>query len=50
MRLKLDENLPDDARAAAVALGHGVDTVIDEELGGATDPMSSQPPCGTSGS
>lgn len=38
MRLKLDENLPDDARQAAVALGHDVDTVVDEGLGGATDP------------
>ena len=38
MRLKLDENLPDEARAAAVALGHDVDTVVDERLGGATDP------------
>ena len=38
MRLKLDENLPDDARQAAVALGHDVDTVVDEELGGASDP------------
>lgn len=38
MRLKLDEHLPDDARQAAVALGHDVDTVVDEELGGASDP------------
>lgn len=38
MRLKLDENLPEDARQAAVALGHDVDTVVDEELGGASDP------------
>ena len=38
MRLKLDENLPDDARKAAVALGHDVDTVVDEELDGARDP------------
>lgn len=38
MRLKLDENLPYDARDAAVALGHDVDTVVDEALGGAGDP------------
>lgn len=38
MRLKLDENLPDEARVAAVALGHDVDTVVDEHLGGASDP------------
>ena len=38
MRLKLDENLPDEAREAAVALGHDVDTVVEEELGGASDP------------
>jgi predicted nuclease of predicted toxin-antitoxin system len=38
VRLKLDENLPDEAREAAAALGHDVDTVADEDLGGATDP------------
>lgn len=38
MRLKLDENLPDDAREAAAGLGHDVDTVVDEALGGASDP------------
>ena len=38
MRLKLDEKLPHEARAAAVALGHDVDTVVDQELGGASDP------------
>lgn len=38
MRLKLDENLPESARLAAVALGHDVDTVLDEALGGAPDP------------
>lgn len=38
MRLKLDENLPEAARLAAVALGHDVDTVLDEAIGGATDP------------
>lgn len=38
MRPKLDENLPDEARVAAAALGHAVDTVVDEDLGGASDP------------
>ena len=38
MRLKLDENLPEDARRAAAALGHDVDTVLDEKLGGFPDP------------
>jgi predicted nuclease of predicted toxin-antitoxin system len=38
VRLKLDENLSDEARVAAVALGHDVDTVVDEDLGGASDP------------
>jgi len=34
VRLKFDENLPADARQAASALGHDVDTVLDEALGG----------------
>lgn len=38
MRLKLDENLPDDARAVAESLGHDVDPVADEGLTGADDP------------
>ena len=38
MRLKLDENLPEDARLAALALGHDVDTILDEALGGSSDP------------
>ena len=38
MRLKLDENLPASARLAAATLGHDVDTVLDEALGGAADP------------
>jgi predicted nuclease of predicted toxin-antitoxin system len=38
VRLKLDENLPAEARLAAASLGHDVDTVIDEGLGGAGDP------------
>jgi hypothetical protein len=37
VRLKLDENLPEDARVAAAALGHEVETVIDEALGGVGD-------------
>jgi predicted nuclease of predicted toxin-antitoxin system len=37
VRLKLDENLPDEARVAAVALAHDIDTVVDENLGGASD-------------
>jgi predicted nuclease of predicted toxin-antitoxin system len=38
LRLKLDENLPRLARTAAASLGHDVDTVVDEGLGGAGDP------------
>jgi len=38
VRLKLDENLPEDARLAALALGDDVDTVLDEALGGSSDP------------
>jgi hypothetical protein len=37
VRLKLDENLPEAARIAAVGLGHDVETVLDESLGGAGD-------------
>jgi predicted nuclease of predicted toxin-antitoxin system len=37
VRLKLDENLPEEARLAAASLGHDVDTVIDEGLRGAGD-------------
>ena len=40
MRLKLDENLPEEARLAAASLGHEVDTVIDEGLEGAGDSES----------
>ena len=39
MKLKLDENLPTDARRVAEALGHDVDTVADERLAGADDPV-----------
>lgn len=38
MKLKLDESLPLDARAAAEAAGHEVASVVDEGLGGASDP------------
>ncbi len=37
MKLKFDENLPDEARLAAASLGHDVDTVIDEVIRGAGD-------------
>lgn len=37
MRLKLDENLPADAVAAAFSAGFEVDTVNDEGLAGASD-------------
>ncbi|HWB81392.1 MAG TPA: DUF5615 family PIN-like protein [Nannocystaceae bacterium] len=36
--MKLDENLPVSACAGLAALGHDVDTVIDEGLAGADDP------------
>ena len=35
--MKLDENLPAEARSAAESLGHDVDTVVEEDLGGADD-------------
>jgi predicted nuclease of predicted toxin-antitoxin system len=38
VRLKLDENLPVDARRVAEELGHDAHTVLDESLGGVTDP------------
>ncbi len=38
MKLKLDENLPEGARRVAESLGHDVDTVAEERLGGADDP------------
>jgi predicted nuclease of predicted toxin-antitoxin system len=37
VRLKLDENLPEDARAVAVELGHDADTVRSEGLSGHDD-------------
>jgi len=38
VKLKLDENLPTSARARLEALGLDVDTVVDEGLGGRSDP------------
>jgi predicted nuclease of predicted toxin-antitoxin system len=37
VRLKLDENLPSSAAPRLAALGHDVDTVLDEQLGGRGD-------------
>lgn len=37
MRVKLDENLPATAKAAVAALGHDVETVADQGLGGSDD-------------
>lgn len=37
MRLKLDENIASAAKDALIALGHEVDTVVDEGLAGAGD-------------
>ena len=37
MRLKLDENLPDDVTDVLARRGHDVDTVLDEHLGGRKD-------------
>ena len=39
MKLKLDENIPNSARARLALLGHDVDTVLDENLGGRPDPQ-----------
>ena len=38
-RFKLDENLPRDAQAFLRLGGHDVHTVLDEQLGGNSDPM-----------
>ena len=38
MRLKLDENIPADASGVAEELGHDVETVLEEALGGEADP------------
>lgn len=37
MRIKLDENLPGEAARRLHTLGHDVDTVLDEHLGGQSD-------------
>lgn len=37
MKLKLDENLPGDAAAVFRDAGHDVETVVDEDMGGAVD-------------
>ena len=39
VRLKTDENLPDSAAMLLRAAGHHVATVIEEKLGGASDPQ-----------
>jgi predicted nuclease of predicted toxin-antitoxin system len=39
VRVKLDENLPASAAAPLRADGHDVDTVVDEGLAGAKDPV-----------
>ena len=39
MRFKIDENLPSDLADALRAQGHVADTVYDENLGGASDPV-----------
>ncbi len=39
MKVKLDENIPRSARQVLTAAGHTVDTVVDENLAGATDPQ-----------
>ena len=38
VRFKLDENLPRDAEALLRGAGHDVQTVLDEHLGGNSDP------------
>lgn len=42
MKIKLDENLPRSAAAILSDAGHDVDTVLDEDLGGADDPTVSR--------
>jgi len=37
LKLKLDENIPTSARERLTLLGHDVDTVLDESLGGSVD-------------
>jgi predicted nuclease of predicted toxin-antitoxin system len=38
MNIKLDENIPEDAAAIFMAAGYQISTVLDEGLGGKTDP------------
>ena len=38
MKIKLDENLPDDLATELVRRGHDVDSVLEEQLGGQADP------------
>ncbi len=38
MKLKLDENLPADAVKVCRDAGHDVETVVEEDMGGAIDP------------
>ncbi|WP_448639747.1 DUF5615 family PIN-like protein [Geodermatophilus sp. URMC 63] len=39
MKVKLDENMPRSASQVLIAAGHDVDTVVEENLAGATDPQ-----------
>jgi predicted nuclease of predicted toxin-antitoxin system len=39
VKVKLDENMPRSASQVLIAAGHDVDTVVDENLAGATDPQ-----------
>lgn len=38
MKIKLDENVPTDARVALARAGHDVDTTVEEGLAGRDDP------------
>ena len=38
MRVKLDENLPTELKRLFIDSGHDADTVLDEGMGGASDP------------
>ena len=42
VKLKTDENLPDSVAMLLRAAGHDVTTVLEEKLGGATDPQVAQ--------
>jgi predicted nuclease of predicted toxin-antitoxin system len=39
VKVKLDENMPRTAGQVLIAAGHDVDTVVEENLAGATDPQ-----------